>query len=81
MVTNRLHEIYHVFEELVAKVFGENARYRLIYFLRTGKYLNLDIITSSNVNIFEICLHYSIKSFLTRFYSKKVNICPKSLLK
>ena len=42
MVTNRLHEIYHVFEELVAKVFGENARYRLIYFLRTGKYLNLD---------------------------------------
>ena len=29
----------------------------------------------------EICLYYSIKSFLTRFYSKKVNICPKSLLK
>ncbi len=41
MVTNKLHEIYHVFEELVAKIFGENARYRLIYFLRTGKHLNL----------------------------------------
>ena len=41
MVTNKLHEIYHVIESTIAKVFGENARYKVIYFLRTGKLLNL----------------------------------------
>lgn len=41
MVTNKLHEIYHVIESTIAKVFGENARYRFIYFLRTGRLLNL----------------------------------------
>ncbi len=41
MVTNKLHEIYHVIERTIAKVFGENARYKFIYFLRTGKLLNL----------------------------------------
>ena len=41
MVTNKIHEIYHVIESGIAKVFGENARYKFIYFLRTGKLLNL----------------------------------------
>ena len=41
MVTNKLHEFYHVIEESVARIFGENTRYRFIYFLRTGKFLNL----------------------------------------
>lgn len=41
MVTNKLHEIYHIIENGIAKVFGENARYKFIFFLRTGKILNL----------------------------------------
>lgn len=41
MLTNKLHEIYHLIEGGIAKVFGENARYKFIYLLRTGKVLNL----------------------------------------
>lgn len=41
MVTNKLHEFYHVIEGGIAKLFGENARYKFIYLLRTGKVLNL----------------------------------------
>ena len=41
MLTNKLHEIYHLIESGIAKVFGENARYKFIYLLRTGKVLNL----------------------------------------
>lgn len=41
MITNRVHKIYHIIEEGIAKTFGENARYRFIFFLRTGKWLHL----------------------------------------
>ena len=41
MVTNKIHEFYHVIEGGIAKLFGENARYKFIYLLRTGKVLNL----------------------------------------
>ena len=41
MLTNKLHEIYHLIEGGIAKVFGENTRYKFIYLLRTGKVLNL----------------------------------------
>lgn len=41
MLTNKLHEFYHVIEGGIAKLFGENARYKFIYLLRTGKVLNL----------------------------------------
>ena len=33
MVTNKLHEFYHVIEGGIAKLFGENARYKFIYLL------------------------------------------------
>lgn len=52
MVTNVFHKLYHVIEESVAKVLGESARYRLIYFLRTGKWLNLDHPEDLNEKMF-----------------------------
>lgn len=52
MVTNKLHELYHILEELVAKVLGENARYRLIFFLRTGKRLKLSNPIDLNEKLF-----------------------------
>ena len=36
-----IHIIYHWIESSIAVLFGENARYAFIYFLRTGKKLNL----------------------------------------
>lgn len=52
MVTNTLHEIYHLIEAGIAKVFGENARYEFIYFLRTGKLLNLNNPKDLNEKMF-----------------------------
>lgn len=52
MVTNKLHEIYHIIEAGIAKVFGENARYKFIYFLRTGKFLNLQKPLNLNEKMF-----------------------------
>lgn len=52
MVTNKLHQIYHWVEEMIAKVLGENARYKFIYFLRTGKILNLNNPQDLNEKLF-----------------------------
>ena len=52
MVTNKLHEIYHIIESAIAKVLGENARYKFIYFLRTGKLLDLNNPQDLNEKMF-----------------------------
>lgn len=52
MVTNKLHQIYHWVEEMIAEVLGENARYKFIYFLRTGKILNLNNPQDLNEKLF-----------------------------
>ena len=77
MVTNKLHKLYHVIEETVAKVFGESARYKLIYFLRTGKWLNLDNPEDLNEKMFWLSRYwrnplislcsdkYSVRQYIT----------------
>lgn len=52
MVTNIIHKIYHVIEDFIAKVLGEDARYKFIYFLRTGKVLNLQNPLDLNEKMF-----------------------------
>lgn len=77
MVTNKFHKLYHVIEETVAKVFGESARYRLIYFLRTRKWLNLDNPEDLNEKMFWLSRYwrnplislcsdkYSVRQYIT----------------
>lgn len=60
MVTNKLHEIYHVIEETIAKVFGDNSRYRFIYFLRTGKILDLRNPKDLNEKMFWLSRYWRI---------------------
>ena len=57
-VTNFLHKIYHLIESLVAKFFGENSRYKFIYFLRTGKFLNFNNPQDLNEKMFWISRYW-----------------------
>ena len=53
-----IHKVYHWIESGIAKVFGENARYAFIYFLRTGKLLNLQHPTDMNEKQFWLARYW-----------------------
>ena len=72
MVTNKIHEIYHVIESGIAKVFGENARYKFIYFLRTGKLLNLKNPQDLNEKMFWLSRYW--RNPLITFCSDKYKV-------
>lgn len=72
MVTNKLHEAYHVVESLIAKVFGENARYKFIFFLRTGKILDLKNPEDLNEKMFWISRYW--RNPLITLCSDKYNV-------
>ena len=58
MFKDYLHIIYHIIEGSIARLFGENAQYRFIYFLRTGKYLNLNNPTDLNEKMFWLARYW-----------------------
>ena len=53
-----LHVVYHVLEDAVGRLFGETSRYKFIYFLRTGKRLNLQNPNDLNEKLFWISRYY-----------------------
>lgn len=47
-----LHSIYHIIEESISCLFGENMRYKFIYFCRTKRMLNLETPKDLNEKMF-----------------------------
>lgn len=47
-----LHSIYHIIEESISYLFGENMRYKFIYFCRTKRILNLKTPKDLNEKMF-----------------------------
>ena len=58
MFKDNIHFIYHKIEETIGKVFGENAQYRFIFFLRTGRYLNLKNPKDLNEKMFWLARYW-----------------------
>lgn len=52
------HVIYHFLEDSIGRILGETARYKFIYFLRTGKRLNLHDPRDLNEKLFWISRFY-----------------------
>lgn len=79
MVTNIIHEIYHRIENDIAGIFGENARYKFIFFLRTGQILNLKNPQNLNEKLFWLSRYWrnpiitqcSDKLLVRQFLSEK----------
>ena len=58
MFVDYLHALYHKIESAICRVFGENAQYRFIYFLRTGRYLNLKHPKDLNEKMFWLARYW-----------------------
>lgn len=70
MVTNFLHEIFHVIERGIVKFLGQDAYYHFIFFLRTGKCLNLKEPKDLNEKMF----------WLSRYWRNPlISICSDKL--
>lgn len=58
MIVDFLHVVYHKIEGGIKTLFGENAQYRFIYFLRTGKHLNLNNPKDLNEKMFWLARYW-----------------------
>lgn len=57
-ISNVIHTIYHFIENGIGYLFGENARYKFIYFLRTREFLNLKNPQNLNEKLFWISRYW-----------------------